>query len=61
LFPFISVGNFHNTALGNYRAYITYPKNAVVQDFSGEIVVVTPANPVALERTIWQARRNRSS
>ena len=44
LFPFILVENFHNSALGNYRAYITNPKNAVVQDFSGEIVVVTPAN-----------------
>jgi hypothetical protein len=58
---FASVGNFRNQALGSYRAYITDPKNAVVLDFNGEIVVVTPADPLAFERAIWQARRSQSS
>lgn len=53
---FASVGTFRNPSLGNYRAYITDPKNAVVLDFSGEIVVVTPDDPLAFERAIWQAR-----
>ncbi len=54
---FASVGRFRSQALGDYRAYITDPKNTVVLDFSGEIVVITPADPLAFERAVWQARR----
>lgn len=57
---FAAVGRFRNQTLGDYRAYVTDPKNAVVLDFSGEIVVVTPADPLAFERAIWQARRERN-
>lgn len=42
---FCIVGFFHNDRLGNYRAYATDPKLAVILRFPDKIVVVTPDNP----------------
>ncbi len=42
---FSFVGYFRNAVLGNYRAYVTDSKNAVVLVFNGSKIVVTPANP----------------
>lgn len=39
------VGYFHNSTLGTYRAYATDRANAVVLDFEGQKVVVTPEGP----------------
>ena len=38
-------GLFRNRTLGNYRAFATYPKRAVVLAFAGRKIVVTPENP----------------
>ncbi len=38
-------GYFHNSTLGNYRAFATDPKLSVVLRFSDKIIVVTPDNP----------------
>ena len=42
---FCIAGFFRNGKLGNYRAYATDPKLAVVLKFSDKTVVVTPDNP----------------
>jgi hypothetical protein len=52
LFGFI--GRFHNNALGSYRAYATDADRAVVLDFSGEKVVVTPDSPVEFMRAVLE-------
>ena len=42
---FAFTGMFRNKKLGVYRAFATDPKRAVVLNFSGKTVVVTPDDP----------------
>ena len=42
---FAFVGLFRNSKLGNYRAYVTDAKNAVVLKFFERTVVISPGNP----------------
>lgn len=42
---FCIAGFFHSDKLGNYRAFATDPKLAVVLHFTNKTVVVTPDNP----------------
>jgi hypothetical protein len=43
LFSF--TGEFLNKKLGNYRAFVTSPKLAVVLRFTDKVIVVTPSQP----------------
>ena len=45
-------GVFRNRALGNYRAWATDPKNAVVLELEGRTVVVTPGEPEGFLRQV---------
>ena len=53
---FCFAGLFRNRKLGNYRAFATAPKRAVVLKFEGRTVVVTPDDPEgfaeAVRRTV---------
>jgi len=45
---FAVTGIFRNARLGNYRAFVTDPKKAVVLRFASRTVVISPADPRAL-------------
>jgi len=45
---FAVTGIFRNAGLGNYRAFVTDPKRAVVLRFASRTVVISPAEPRAL-------------
>jgi hypothetical protein len=54
---FSSTGNFRNQELGNYRAYLTDSKNAVVLTFSDECIVISPDDPEEFVRAVREEYR----
>lgn len=55
LFAFI--GWYRNPLLGVYRAYVTNPAHAVVLDFGGKKIVVSPDDPAAFVEALREASR----
>ncbi len=49
---FSSVGYFNNSLLGRYRAYLTDAQRAVVLDFDGQVVVISPDDPHEFARAV---------
>ena len=49
---FASVGYFNNSLLGRYRAYLTDAQRAVVLDFDGQVVVISPDDPHEFARAV---------
>lgn len=56
LFGFI--GYFHNSFLGNYRAYATDMSDSVVLNFEGKKVVITPEQPSEFVKTIQRLMKD---
>jgi hypothetical protein len=54
LFGFI--GFFRNRSLGFYRSYVTDSENAVVLDFDGKKIVVTPGSPAEFAEAVQRER-----
>lgn len=54
---FSSTGSFRNQELGNYRAYLTDSKNAVVLTFSNECFVISPDDPEEFVRVVREEYR----
>lgn len=48
-------GLYRSKALGRYRLYATDPSRAVIVQFSGRTVIVTPETPYAFVRCLSQA------
>lgn len=55
LFSF--TGLFRNRALGNYRAYVTDPRRAVILRFAQRTVVLSPADPQEFVRDLSPAAK----
>jgi hypothetical protein len=53
---FGSIGYFHNSILGNYRAYSTNREHTVVLDFDGKKIVVTPEKPTEFVQAVKRAK-----
>lgn len=55
LFAFI--GYYRNSVIGNYRAYVTDLKNAVVLEFGDRKIVVSPDDPQAFADALREATK----
>lgn len=55
---FASVGYFNNALLGRYRAYLTDAQRAVVLDFDGQVVVISPDDPHEFARAVREITRD---
>ena len=51
---FATIGYFNNKQLGDYRAFVTNPANAVVLKYSFETVVLSPATPESFAQGLSQ-------
>ena len=54
---FSASGSFRNQELGEYHAYLTDSKNAVVLTFFDECIVISPEEPEEFVRTVREEYR----
>lgn len=54
---FCFIGFYRNSVIGRYRAYVTDSSNAVVLEFGGRKIVVSPDDPQAFVETLRDATK----